>query len=542
MAEIPVVLPDRTEIKGGYPIVIVGPNGSGKTRLSRRLGENTVGPIEFINALRNTRINPQLPAMSRLQAVQQHDSQRTSARNQPWELASDFDVVLAQLLADDGDAARSYRHAHKTGLPVEEIAPTAAELVESLWHQIFPGRTLDWKDWSPVVTNDRGDQPSYSANQMSDGERAALYLLAKVLLVPEGSVIVIDEPETHFHEELAVRLWDALEKSRSDLRFVYVTHDMTFALSRESAQYLLADPVAGLSVIEIDAGIPADIRRDILGAASFSYYASRAVFCEGEDHSADKRLLAAWFSGRDTVVTAVGSGDVVKQCVQAFNATNLVQNLEAVGIVDRDFKSEAELKSLAEVATVLPVHEIEGLLCLPEIGNRLARHLAKSLDGGVEKVITEAVKEEDVSRVAYERTKLRLLNSLQDAVTSRPASFGEADLEVHFESIKATLAGATDPRAIFEEERTEAEKVRASGDIGRILAVFPSKRIAAALGGALGMQVRDLVGLVSAALSSTKPEDELHDLGRDLEAALLLAGLPARAVAERQVEAPRPEG
>jgi len=83
VAEIAVVLPDESQIAGERPIVIIGRNGSGKTRLARRLGERTPAPLEFINALRATRLSAQLPAMSKIQAVQQHDSYKTNARNQP---------------------------------------------------------------------------------------------------------------------------------------------------------------------------------------------------------------------------------------------------------------------------------------------------------------------------------------------------------------------------------------------------------------------------------------------------------------------------
>src|SRR5206468_3802146 len=104
-------------------------------------------------------------------------------------------------------------------------------------------------------------------------------------------------------------------------------------------------------------------------------------------HSLDKVFLSAWFSGRDTVVIAVGSGDAVRQCVGAFKAAKLVDNLDAVGIVDRDFRSDEELQALAETATVLPVHEIEGIVCLPAIGDRLAAHLAVKLADGIAGVV-----------------------------------------------------------------------------------------------------------------------------------------------------------
>lgn len=49
-----VTLPGGEQVTGHHPLVVIGPNGSGKTRQTRGIGAS-VG-IEFINALRNTRV------------------------------------------------------------------------------------------------------------------------------------------------------------------------------------------------------------------------------------------------------------------------------------------------------------------------------------------------------------------------------------------------------------------------------------------------------------------------------------------------------
>jgi ABC-type cobalamin/Fe3+-siderophores transport system ATPase subunit len=74
---------------------------------------------------------------------------------------------------------------------------------------------------------------------MSDGERSILYVAARVL-TGEEPVILVDEPELHMHSRLSVQFWDEAGKLRSDCRFVYVTHDLNFALSRRRATVLMA--------------------------------------------------------------------------------------------------------------------------------------------------------------------------------------------------------------------------------------------------------------------------------------------------------------
>lgn len=67
-------LPDGTELSGSGPVVVIGPNGSGKTRRARDIAASC--PIEFINALRNTRIQLDVPAMSYTQAENSFAGQR----------------------------------------------------------------------------------------------------------------------------------------------------------------------------------------------------------------------------------------------------------------------------------------------------------------------------------------------------------------------------------------------------------------------------------------------------------------------------------
>jgi hypothetical protein len=65
-----------------------------------------------------------------------------------------------------------------------------------MWHALFPGRTLAFEDHQPTVINTTSGTavPPYRAHMMSDGERVALYVAARVLLAPAG-ILVVDEPE-----------------------------------------------------------------------------------------------------------------------------------------------------------------------------------------------------------------------------------------------------------------------------------------------------------------------------------------------------------
>ena len=70
---------------------------------------------------------------------------------------------------------------------------------------------------------------------MSDGERVVLYLIGQCLSLPENSVIIIDEPETHLHKSLVDKLWNKIEAQTPNKLLLYITHDLEFAASRTDA-------------------------------------------------------------------------------------------------------------------------------------------------------------------------------------------------------------------------------------------------------------------------------------------------------------------
>jgi hypothetical protein len=431
LMDLALKLPNGTQLDGAYPIVVVGPNGSGKTRQTRELRANV--PIEFVNALRNTRVAPELPAMGVAAARNNFTQQRTHARSRHWELTSEFDSMLSQLLAQDSMAAMEFRRRYNNnpespGVPEE----TPLTRVEELWSRVFPGRTLTWQDWKPVVTNTvAGSEVEYTGNQMSDGEKAVLFLAGRVFSSDPG-ILVVDEPETHLHSLLAVRLWNELEDARPDIRFVYVTHDLTFAMSRRLARFVIASPMQGLRVIDLDSTLPEDVAEALLGSASLSFYAVRVVFCEGEETSLDKDLYNAWFNGVDTVVKPVIDCQRVIRCVDSVRTSGIAHSLEAIGIIDRDFHSENYLMAMPQGTHPLLVHEVESLLALPDVVRAVADHVACTFDSlAYFAALRATVGQGQRQSITIQRWKSRIephLMSLVSQASSRNTSVEELRL------------------------------------------------------------------------------------------------------------------
>ena len=515
------------EVLGGHnPVVVIGPNGSGKTRQTRQL--SAPAPIEFINALRNTRVAPELPAVGVDTARNNFNSQRNQSQTQHWELASEFDYMLSQLLAQQSMAAIEFTRRFQTdsstaGTPEE----TPLTRVERLWGEVFPGRELHWRDWKPLIRNRAsGAEVEYSGNQMSDGEKAALYLAGRVFSMP-GGVLVVDEPETHLHSLLAVRLWNALEAARDDIRFVYVTHDLTFALSRRDPHFVLASPTAGLRVIELSSPLPSDVTEALLGSASLSFYASRVVFCEGDSTSLDAHLYDAWFSGPDTVVRPVGGCQRVLRCVDALGSSGIASALEAVGVVDGDYHPDSFKTSLPAGAFALGVHEAESLLCLPDVVSAVASHLSQPFDATAYRAaLANTVSEDQRHQIIIERWKRRMepfLEGLVAGVSKRhiPVKDLVAELPDVFDQSKWSFC----PEAKLKEEQERVEGAVPEGPVDEFLALVPGKQLLPVAARQAGMGSPAYVKLIVDALRGGSVE--LASLGTRLAAALV-DFLPAR--------------
>lgn len=512
-----VTLPNGDSLPGVGPIVIIGPNGSGKTRLAHQLAANGVS-IEFVNALRNTRVSPEIPAMAVPQARNNLRNAKDQSRSTHWELTNDFDHLLAKLQAEDAQAAIEFRDCTLAGDPIEQ-GKTAMQRVRSLWSEVFPGRMLTVRDNAPLIKNEAVGE--YSGNTMSDGEKAALYLAGHVINAEPG-ILVVDEPETHFHSLLATRFWDALEDERPDLRFVYITHDLAFARSRRSATLVMAGPTDGLRVLKVNEKISANVTELILGVASLSFHAKRIVICEGEEHSVDAALFRAWFSGRDTEVQGVGSCDQVMQCATAMQTSGLVSGLEVVGIIDRDFHPSSFLDSLPNGVSALPFHEVESLYSIPAIVAAVARHLgregfdeAKYIEG-LRGTVTDAERH----KVIVERWKRSLeprLQTLLAQVSARGTGLDTivAEIPTLFDQEKWSF----NPREELERQKELVESVVPRGEVVRILEIMPGKGLCAFAATAVGLHAGDYRLLINSALQGR--DERLRSLGTEIEGTLV---------------------
>lgn len=234
-------LPDATGAKKDYTtesnaVVIIGANGAGKSKLGAWIEQKSMISVHRIAAQRSLNFQENIPLKSYSQAEAGFfygGDTRNSNKGARWnygnsyttQLINDFDDVLSAMIALRNKANDKFVAECKVAEAGNKTKPntpnTVIDKLQEIWKCVFPHRELiydDAKFYASFVKN--GAEVKYSANQMSDGERAVLYLTSQVLCVPQNKILIMDEPEIHLHRSLINRLWVALENARKDCLFI----------------------------------------------------------------------------------------------------------------------------------------------------------------------------------------------------------------------------------------------------------------------------------------------------------------------------------
>ena len=228
----------------------------------------------------------------------------------------------------------------------------------NIWNFLIEHREMFCDD-NNLKIKVKGSSEEYPAYQMSDGEKNIFFLIGRVLLASDDAMIIIDEPEMYLHKAIVNKLWDKLEEERRDCKFIYLTHDLEFAASRKANKYWIKD-FQFPSKWEIEPipenDIPNSLLMKILGSRK------KILFCEGKKNSLDIQIYEILFPNY-TIIPLEGCSNVINY-TRAFNKIPN-KNSTAIGIVDRDFRTDAQIhKFSSENIYVYSVAEIENLFLL----------------------------------------------------------------------------------------------------------------------------------------------------------------------------------
>ena len=338
-------------------IVMIGANGSGKSTFARQLNGKISNNIIILSAqhfLYYSKSSTLSMSGDALQRV--HDFQKKSKLSKDRDfqqlIISDMNDLISGMMAQHTDCALEYYSR-------DERHSSYLEKTIDIWDKMIEQRHLEIDRTGLHVMGN--DIKPYDFNELSDGEKAVFYYVAHILLAPENSYIIVDEPENHLHLTICNKLWDELERKRADCKFIYLTHNLDFATTRSNCTILWNKKFIPpydweFEILPEDETIPEVLIMELVGSRK------SICFCEGNDKSSlDYKLYSVLFP-QYTIIPVGGHRNVIDY-VEAYN--NIPSfTTRAVGIIDGDHHLEKQIEKWRNRKIyTLPINEIENILC-----------------------------------------------------------------------------------------------------------------------------------------------------------------------------------
>jgi ABC-type lipoprotein export system ATPase subunit len=491
----------------GSSVVIVGANGSGKTRLGvwlefegpqqgqvHRVGAqkslafpDSVSPIPLEDAALGLYYGLAKGNANWFKTNQPSDTTKaTYKKNNKWlenpavNMLADFEELVVYLFSDEHRVSTRFRK--QALISNVYISPPISLLdqVKEIWESVITHRELII-DEGTVKARPKGEASgNYQASEMSDGERAAFYLIGQCLTRPEGSIIIVDEPEVHLHRAVQISLWNAIEIARPNCLLVYITHDLEFAASRVTAKKIWIKSYNNATwdwreVPSESEGLPEEVLLAVLGSRR------PVLFTEGDRGGTEQAIFSHLYPGW-TIMPRGGCEQVI-QATQAFRALLHLHGIDSHGIVDLDYRSPQEVASLEAVGVhVLNTQEIENLLLVEPVLTLIAAHAhAQSLSADTASNIVQKVKE----------FAFTALNRDKDLLASRKTAW-EMEQQLHkidrgvmgiaaLERVRADAA-RFDVAATYTAFMQEIERIINSQDYAALLSIYNNKGLARQVG------------------------------------------------------------
>lgn len=460
-------------------LVIIGANGAGKTRFGSDIEKRYLGQTHRISAQKSLTFPKLVSPTSRQKAEQefllggyidslseqQNLQRKVSNRwgsNLNTSLLDDFQKLLVLLHTEEYEESLSFKEGR--------IAKpnTKLDRVQNLWETVLPHRKL-LKKAGIIETYPTGNNTnSYNASEMSDGERVIFYLAGEVICAPENALIIIDEPEMHIHSSLIKLLFDLIEAERPDCSFIYLTHNIDFAFTRQNAKKIWAKSfesnIWDYEILDENLPIPEQLYLDVLGSRK------PIIFLEGDNSSIDYELYEQVYN--DKTLKPVGSCDKVVQLVKAFRAEQGFHHIDSFGIIDRDRRQHEDIVALNRTGVwVLDVAEAENLLLIEPIVKEVAGHMGR-----------------DVNDI-FNQVKQNIINFFGDQINSQIllhykemlrreylalSNFTSYDIESALTEIDSTYCGVN-KQEIYTKIDREFRDILARQDYDAILRIFNLK-------------------------------------------------------------------
>lgn len=289
------------------------------------------------------------------------------------------------------------------------------------------------------------------------------------LVLPQSCRCVVNQATKLYPAIVLIKhLFDLIEAERPDCAFIYLTHSIDFAFSRQNAVKIWAksyeDEKWDYEILSDEMPIPEQLYLEILGSRL------PVIFIEGDNSSIDYEIYSQVFT--DYTLKPVNSCIKVIQIAKSFNDAFEVHHIQSYGIIDRDRRDKVDINNLvSKNIWVLDVAEAENLLLLEDVVKVIANHMGKDPDktfGVVKKNLIDFFAKEMSSQVLL-FFKESLSRKCQELIDFRSHEFSDVIKEID------TKYGSIDKQAIYDEIKADFQKILDNEDYDGILRVFNLK-------------------------------------------------------------------
>ena len=465
----------RSIITKEQSTIIVGQNGAGKSELLKKLRETKLQNCFVIPANKNLFIEQYFNS---LKYIEQNDIIREVQSKNFKKSGYDDGKELFSSLVNFYISEHSQR---KT----DGKKPEQSQLdkVKEIWNKIFPEIEFFTHSGKRTLEFSKNKSEKYSFNQLSDGERSVLFYLLIVVLIPEKSLIIIDEPETHLNIALCNKLWDYLLEEKEKSKFVFISHNKDFIGSRVNSDVIWCknydvndDKNNKFIRIEKNDILPKDLIVSLLGSKK-----EKILFCEGKDNDGktkeyDYKMYNLLYSDEYFVKPVEGHLSVIEY-TKAYNELKEkleINSKEAYGIIDRDCLNNEEVQKLrSKNIIVLPTNEIEMLMLhqkileyylQPHHENKEVKHKIEEFKEAFKNKLLER---KDTIIANYVRSKCNKIFENRRIENFKSIS--------EIENSKNKIFEEMDVKKFWEEQEVELEKIISENNYRGMLRVCSLK-------------------------------------------------------------------
>ncbi|WP_108061948.1 DUF4435 domain-containing protein [Poseidonibacter lekithochrous] len=466
-------------------IVIIGANGSGKTRFSSKIEQNYMEETHRVSAQKSLSMPKNVRPDSKEKAESDffiggyyEGIKINNKKHNRWGsnfntfLLDDYEKLMVLLHTEEYEESVKFKDSYNGEIINKPI--TKLDKIKKIFEYVLPHRKLI-KKAGTIETYPTGKESKvYNASEMSDGERIVFYLIGEVVCTKDNSIIIIDEPENHLHKSIIKKLWDKIEELRPDCTFIYLTHDIDFAVSREKSQKIwmkeyLGDEVWDYELLDENVSLPEQLYLEILGSRK------PILFTEGDIDSIDYRLYSEVF--KEYTVKPVNSCQKVFESTTSFNKLKDLHHIDSFGIIDRDRRTDEELNHISrDNIWISRVAEVENFLLLEDIIEVIARNMRKENISELINRVKENVIESFSKKLEEELTQRVILivkRNFEKKLNPKVKTFDSFKNELN------AYLTSQNYEEIYSKLKLEYEQIIRDQNYNRILELFNHKGLLA---------------------------------------------------------------